>query len=327
MHIAEYLKNHQTPLISIEIIPPTRTGHWEDIKNTVETLKNFGISWTSITSHAHERCMETIAGRSVMRVKKKRLDTNAICVALKHTTGIEVMPHIIVTGFSKDETEDALINLHFFGVENVLALRGDPLGSQLPFQINQLENTYGADLVEQISQMNHGQYLDRIENPLKTNFCIGVAGYPEKHYQAADFQTDLRNLKAKVDRGADFIVTQMFFDNDCYYRFVDAARKIGIHVPIIPGIKPIFKSRHLTTLPQIFHISVPSKLQSFIEKYRHPEDFYRAGTEYSITQCLDLIDNDVPGLHFYTMNQSHPLVEILEVIAKKTENPRPVFHA
>lgn len=318
MHITDLIKNRKnSPLISIEIVPPEKGSAWEDVKQTVETFQNFGISWASVTSHAHERALEVINGNHVLRTKKKRLDTNSICLAMKLSLGVEIMPHLIVSGFSKDETEDALLNMHFFGIDNLLALRGDRLANYLPFKIHQLENNFSADLVEQIVNINEGKHLDEYDGLIKTNFCIGVGGYPEKHYESPDFETDLRNLKLKVDKGADFIITQMFFDNDCFYRFVSECRKIGISIPIIPGIKPLYRKRHLTHLPKIFHVSVPKKLEQLLDKYQKDEDFYKAGTEYTIDQCLDLIAHDVPALHFYTMNQTEPLTEILEQLKIK----------
>lgn len=323
MHILDLLQNRNGKvLISIEILPPDKGDNWNTIRDTILKLKPYGIEWTSVTSHAHRRSLEIVNGHPIVRIRKKKLDTNAMCIAVKLELGIEVMPHLIASGFSKDETEDALLNLHFFGVKNVLALRGDLIPSTLPFQIHHLQNTYSSDLIEQIINMNNGIYLDKLEITTKTDFCIGVAGYPEKHYESPDLKTDLKYVKHKIEKGAHFIITQMFFDNDFFYRFRENLSKIGIKVPIIPGIKPIYATRHITKLPKIFHISVPKKLARILEKYSSEDDIEKAGIEYTASQCLDLIENEVPSVHFYTMNNAEPVSKILEAINAKTETRR-----
>lgn len=302
------------PLFSAELIPPKKGGDWQAICREVAQLKAAGVNWMSVTSHIHERGIEVVNDKPVVRVKKKRLDTNALCIGFKEKLGIEVMPHIICNGFTQDETEDALANLDFFGIENILALRGDPLVGQLPFYVEELRHNYAADLVAQIAAMNQGHYIAEIENAHPTKFCIGVAGYPEKHFEATTVKADLKHLKHKVEAGADFIVTQMFYDNEAYYRFVEAARAIGITVPIIPGIKPVYKLAHITTLPDIFHIGVPEDLRKCLAKYNQPADIRRAGIEYTITQCRDLLDHGIPYIHFFTLSQSNATVEVLRAI-------------
>lgn len=315
MHICEYLKQATAPLFSAEIIPPKKGDAWPKVLQAVERMQQAGISWISITSHVHEREWQEISGLRILRIKRKRLDTNALCIALKVKLGIEVMAHTICCGFTKDETEDALFNLHVLGIDNVLALRGDPISGNVE-PVACLRNEYAADLVEQIVKMNQGAYLDAIANAVRTDFCIGVAGYPEKHYQAKDFASDLAYLKAKVDQGAHFIITQLFFDNDYYYRFVEAARRLGITVPIIPGIKPVYKKTHITTLPEIFHVSVPPALWAIVERYSRPEDIRAAGLEYTIKQCQELLAYGVPALHFYTMSLSDPTILIMHELLR-----------
>lgn len=314
MHICKYLEEAEPEivLVSAELIPPKKGEQWEMVKREVAALQESGVSWVSVTSHSHERSLELSDGRPVVRVRKKRLDTNALCIALKAELGIEVMPHLICHGFTKDETEDALFNLHFLGIENVLLLRGDPLPGQHPTVEEQLHNQYACDLVAQVRQMNHGQYLDVIDNAVPTNFCIGVAGYPEKHHEAADLREDVLRLRDKVDHGANFIITQMFFDNAAYFRFVDEARRLGITAPIIPGIKPVYKKIHLTALPKIFRVSMPPRLIQALEQYDDPADVRKAGTEFTQRQCQELLDAGIPYLHFFTMTSADPTVQIIQ---------------
>jgi len=313
MKITDLVKTSTGPFISIEIIPPRKGVRLETLFAELEALMAHKPAFMSVTSHAHEWSIEKVDGKDVERMKHKRLDTNAICIAAQSRFGIEPTPHIICRGFTKDETEDVLLTLHFHGIENVLALRGDgpPTrgGTATAFA-----NEYASDLVEQIVRMNQGVYLDPIENADKTDFCIGVAGYPEKHFEAPDMATDLANLKKKVDAGAHFIITQMFFDNEAFYRFRDEAKKIGINVPIIPGIKPLYKKEHLEVLPRIFHTKIPQAVRDSIERYTEPDDVYKAGIASSVAQCKDLLAHGVPGLHFYSMSLAKPTSDVLKGI-------------
>ncbi|MDO8552571.1 MAG: methylenetetrahydrofolate reductase [bacterium] len=313
MRIDDLVKQSSKPFISIEIIPPRKGVKLETLFGELEALMRHKPVFMSVTSHAHEWSIEKVNGKEVERMKHKRLDTNAICIAAQARFGIVPTPHIICRGFTKDETEDVLLTLHFHGIENVLALRGDgpPTrgGSASPFA-----NEYASDLVEQIQRMNHGIYLDPIENADKTDFCVGVAGYPEKHFEAPDMATDLANLKKKVDAGAHFIITQMFFDNEAFYRFRDEAHKIGINVPIIPGIKPLYKKEHLEALPRIFHTKIPQAVVDSVSSFIEPDDIYKAGIASTIAQCKDLLAHGVPGIHFYSMSLSKPTSDVLKGI-------------
>lgn len=313
MHVTQYLNNRKgRTLISLEIVPPEKGKSIDQIFQLMENLRRFKPAFFSVTSHAHERIIQKAGGKKVLRVKRKKLDTNAICLELRARYGIEPIPHIICAGFTQDETEDVLYTLNFHGLDNVLALRGEFPHQR--YKPRSHGHRYADDLVQQIVNMNKGIYLDPIENPIKTNFCIGVAGYPEKHAEASDFKTDLKHLKEKVNQGAHFIITQMFFDNRVYYRFVEEARKIGIMVPIIPGIKPIFSKRHLNSLPKIFYVNIPKKLREKMLRYESQDDIRKVGVEHTIRQCQDLIQNNVPCIHFYTMSRIDPTAQILEAI-------------
>jgi methylenetetrahydrofolate reductase (NADPH) len=312
MHLTQHLKNRgEETLISIEIVPPEKGKSIDQIFRAVEDLLRFDPTFVSVTSHAHERVIQKTDGKRVLRVRRKRLDTNAICLELGARYGIEPIPHIICAGFTKDETEDALYTLNFHEIDNVLALRGDPPNNQ-KYKPRSHGHRYAAELVQQIVNLNNGIYLDPIENPIRTNFCTGVAGYPEKHPEAPDLRSDLRHLKEKVDGGAGYVITQMFFDNSIYYRFLEKARKIGITVPIIPGIKPICSLQQLTSVPKAFGITVPEKFREEMLRYETKEEVRSVGLEHTTRQCENLIRNKVPCIHFYTMSKADPTREILK---------------
>lgn len=310
MRITDLVKNSSVPFTSIEIIPPRKGVRIESLFAEIEALMRYKPAFMSVTAHAHEKSIEIVHGKEVERIKHKRLDTNAICIAAKSRFGIEPTPHLICRGFTKDETEDVLLTLHFHGIQNVLALRGDGPKERI-VDGTTFANGYASDLVEQVDRMNNGIYLDPVERAEKTDFCIGVAGYPEKHFEAPDFATDLKNLKKKVDRGAHFIITQMCFDNDAFYRFRDEANRIGIRVPIIPGIKPLYKKEHLEALPRIFHINIPRAVSDPIARFNEPDDIYRAGIAATVAQCKDLLSHGVPGIHFYSMSVAKPTSDVL----------------
>ena len=246
---------------------------------------------------------------------KKRPGTVAICAAIMNKYKVEAVPHLICGGFSKDETENALIDLAFLGIENVLALRGDNLKNERNFVPEKDGNGNSLDLIRQIGDMNSGVYLDReLQNATETNFCIGAAGYPEKHVDAANMQSDLKFLKRKVDAGAEFITTQMFFDNKKYFEYVDLCREAGIHVPIIPGIKPITKKIHLRALPSIFNMDIPEPLASELHDAKDDAAARQIGIEWCIQQCKELKASNVPALHFYTMSFSSATKDVVSQV-------------
>ncbi|KKW47876.1 hypothetical protein A3C21_03425 [Candidatus Kaiserbacteria bacterium RIFCSPHIGHO2_02_FULL_59_21] len=307
MKVTDLIKHSTKPFTSIEIIPPKKGTRMETLFGELEGLMRYKPAFMSVTSHAHERTIEEVNGKKIERIKNKRLDTNAICIAAQSRFGVVPTPHVICRGFTKDETEDMLLTLRFHGLENVLALRGDG-----PPNDGEFANIYASDLVEQMQRMNRGEYLDPMENADKTDFCIGVAGYPEKHFEAPDFDTDLKNLKKKIDAGSHFIITQMFFDNTAFYSFRDEIARRGINVPVIPGIKPLYKKQHLEALPRIFYTKIPQAVQDSINRFEKEEDIYRAGIDSTIAQCKDLLAHGVPGIHFYSMSVAKPTSDVLE---------------
>lgn len=244
-----------------------------------------------------------------------RPGTVGICAAIKHKYNVDTIPHVLCGGFSKEETEYLLVDCHYLGIENVMALRGDAMSHQKFFEPSNGGHHYACDLVKQIQNLNKGKYLhDVIEADDKADFCVGVAGYPEKHVEAPSLNSDLKRLKEKVDAGADYVVTQMFFDNSKYFEFVKEARNAGIDVPIIPGIKPIAISRHLQMLPQVFKIDIPEPLISAVEKCKNNKEVRQVGIEWCIQQSKELMEGGAPVLHYYSMGKSSNIEQIAKAV-------------
>jgi methylenetetrahydrofolate reductase (NADPH) len=247
------------------------------------------------------------------RVTRKRPGTIALAAAVKYKYNVNVVPHVLCGGFTKEETENVLIEMNFLGINDVLALRGDPPKGSRVFMPEKEGHTYTSDLVKQISDMNTGKYLDPdLKNASPTAFCVGVAGYPEKHFEAPNLKTDLLNLKRKVDAGAQYVVTQMFFDNARFYAFRDACREAGITVPIIPGIKPVSALNDMSLLPQTFHIDIPEELVHEFSKCKTDEEVRETGIEWAAAQSRDLLKNEVPGIHYYTLGRSDNIARIVK---------------
>ena len=276
----------------------------------------FNPAFVDVTYHREEYIERPRKGGGYDKIStKKRPGTVAICAAIMNKYKVEAVPHLICGGFSKDETENALIDLAFLGIENVLALRGDNLKNERNFVPEKDGNGNSLDLIRQIGDMNNGLYLDpELQNATETNFCIGAAGYPEKHVDAANIQSDLKFLKRKVDAGAEFITTQMFFDNKKYFEYVDLCREAGIHVPIIPGIKPITKKIHLRALPSIFNMDIPEPLASELHDAKDDAAARQIGIEWCIQQCKELKASNVPALHFYTMSFSSATKDVVSQV-------------
>jgi len=307
MKVTEHLaKANGKTLFSIEILPPLKGKSMSEIYEAIDPLLEFSPSFIDVTYHREEYVYKKHPdGLLEKKSVRKRPGTVGICAAIMTKYGIDAVPHIICGGFSKDETENALIDLSFLGIDNVLVLRGDSIKSEGSFVPEPDGNAYAIDLLKQVVQMNNGHYLDDdLQGVAPTHFCIGVAGYPEKHFEAPNMRSDLKYLKAKVDAGAEYIVTQMFFDNSKYFHFVDMCRKEGINVPIIPGIKVMTTLKQLNILPSIFHIDIPHELAEAVEKADTPQKVKEAGIEWSIHQCKELKAAGVPCIHFYTMGNS-----------------------
>jgi len=316
MKVIDTIKAAKNTVFSFELLPPFKGNDASKLYQTIESLTDFDPKYINITTHRDEvEFKEMKDGSIVKRTIRKRPGTVAIAAAIQHKYNIPVVPHILCGGFTKSETEHVLIDLNFLGINNVLALRGDGIKGQSVFQPTENGHANANQLVQQIRDLGEGKYLDEdLKNNLPLDFCIGVAGYPEKHFEAPNLDSDLKYLKQKVDAGADYIVTQMFFDNKVYFDFVDRCRSMGITIPIIPGIKPINLMNQLTVLPKIFAIDLPQELASELSKCKSNEDARRVGTEWSIHQSKELVAKKVPSLHIYTYGISDNVKEIVKAV-------------
>lgn len=311
MKIIDHLAQKAKPLFSFEIIPPARGSSGQYIIDIVEQLKKFNPPFIDVTSHSAEAFYEDMNDGSIKRrIKRKRPGTIGICGVIQNRFNIDTVAHILVNGFSKEETEDALIELNFLGIHNVLALRGDETNYAKPLHNNKSTNTYAIDLVTQINNLKQGIYLDEIINSSPLDFCIGVAGYPEKHFEAPNLKTDIAFLKKKIEAGAEFITTQMFFENSSYFEFLRHCREDGITVPIIPGIKILNNKRHLNTIPKNFHVNLPDALVD--EVLNKPEQAGDIGIEWAVQQCQELLDNGADCIHFYVMNDTKSAIKVID---------------
>jgi methylenetetrahydrofolate reductase (NADPH) len=299
-------------LFSIEIIPPMKGQHLGELMSHIEPLMEFKPPFIEVTYHREEYVEKVVDGVSKRIPIRKRPGTLGICASIMQRFQIEAVPHVICGGFTKEETEDFLIDLHYLGIENALLLRGDQEKGEAQFVPKPGGHAYANELVEQVAAMNQGILLHEETESLPTNFCIGVAGYPEKHIDAVSFDQDLKYLKQKVEAGADYIVTQMFFDNAKYFDFVKKCREIGIQVPIIPGLKPLATERQLDILPEIFHLEIPSEFVNEARKCANNAAIKQLGIEWAVQQGKELIQAGVPALHFYTMSKSDSVRAIAE---------------
>jgi methylenetetrahydrofolate reductase (NADPH) len=310
--VLDALNASNKTLFSFEVLPPLKGESIQSLYNHLDPLMEFKPSFVDVTYHRQEYVYkETANGLLEKRVTRKRPGTVGICTAIMNKYKVETVPHIICGGFTKEETENALIDLNFLGIQNVLALRGDAIKSEGKFYPEPKGNNYALDLIEQINSMNDGHYIDQdLKHTTRTNFCIGVAGYPEKHFEAPNMQSDLKYLKMKIDAGADYIVTQMFFDNRKYFEFVDLCRTQGINCPIVPGLKPMVNKKQLQILPSLFHVDIPMELTSAIEDCRTDQDVKNVGIEWCIEQSKALKDAGVPCLHYYSMGKSSDVAAV-----------------
>ncbi|MAP01508.1 MAG: methylenetetrahydrofolate reductase [NAD(P)H] [Flavobacteriales bacterium] len=315
MKVTEHISNSKDTIFSFEILPPLKGKGIEDLYAGIDPLMEFNPPFINVTYHREEYQYKEMGNGLLKKVSvRKRPGTVGICAAIMNKYKIDAIPHLICGGFSKEETESALIDLKFLGVDNVLALRGDPIKSEQIFTPAQGGNAYALDLIKQMDEMNQGQYLHEETKNNPSNFCIGTAGYPEKHFEAMNMSTDLKYLKMKVDAGADFIVTQMFFDNSKYFSFVKKCREIGINIPIIPGIKPITTLKHISFLPKFFHIDFPEELSLELSKCKTNEQVKQVGKEWGISQAKELKNNNVPVIHFYTMGKGESVKNIAKAV-------------
>ncbi len=307
MKVTEHLDNAAGPLISFEIIPPKRGGDLRSLLALIEDLAQHRPPFIDITSHAAEVIYEETPNGYRRRVTRKRPGTLGVCALVQNKFNIDAVPHVLCEGFTRSETEDFLIELHYLGIDNVLAVRGDATGHSKP--PTRARNTYASDLIAQINDMNKGQYLEEIEDPSPTEFCIGAAGYPEKHFEAPNLVADIRRVKEKVESGAEYIVTQMFFENRHFFAFVDECRAQGIDVPIIPGIKILTSVGQVSSIPRTFYCEIPSSLSDEIEA--DPDHAKDIGIAWAAEQAGELLDSGVASVHFYVMSGSSAVRRVI----------------
>lgn len=307
MKVTDHIKNAKgKTLFSFEIIPPKKGNSIEELYNNIDPLMDFKPPFIDVTT-SREEYVYIDKGNGLLdrKITRMRPGTVGICAAIKHKYDVDTIPHVLCGGFTKEETEYVLVDCHYLGIDNVMALRGDAMKGEQYFEPVEGGNNFASDLVKQMSDLNRGKYLhDVIESHYKTNFCIGVAGYPEKHLEAPSLNNDLKRLKEKVDAGADYVVTQMFFDNKKYFEFIEKAKAIGINVPIIPGIKPIAVKKHLQLLPQVFKIDIPEDLINAVDACKDNKQVRQVGVEWAIQQSKELKEAGVPVLHYYSMGKS-----------------------
>ncbi|WP_299434515.1 methylenetetrahydrofolate reductase [NAD(P)H] [uncultured Maribacter sp.] len=312
MKVTDHIKNAKgETLFSFEIVPPVKGKNIQQLYDNIDPLMEFNPPFIDVTTSREEYVYIKKSGLLDKQITRMRPGTVGICASLKHKYNVDTVPHVLCGGFTKEETEYMLVDCQYLGIDNVMALRGDAMREEQYFTPTKGGHPYAASLVSQIQNLNTGKYLHD-DTPMENNanFCIGVAGYPEKHLEAPSLQSDLKRLKEKVDAGADYIVTQMFFDNQKYFQFVEAAKEIGINVPIIPGIKPIAVKRHLQLLPQVFKIDLPQDLIDAVDGCENNKAVRQVGIEWAIQQSKELKEAGVPVLHYYSMGKSDNVFSI-----------------
>ena len=314
MKVIDIIHNAKKTLFTFEILPPLKGHTIEDVYQTIDTLLPYNPAYINITNHQQEIVyVEHIDGSIERRMMRKRPGTIGLSAAIQHRYNIPVVPHLICGGHSKDQLEDQLVELAFLGIDNVLALRGDAMHGERRFTPSVGGYDHSDQLVKQIYDLRNGEYLDdSLKNSKGIEFCVGIAGYPEKHSESPNLEKDIDMLKMKIDKGAEYIVTQLFFINDYFYKFVDLCHKHHIDVPIIAGIKPLQKMRDLLLLPQTFHVEIPNHFVDQIEKAKDASDIRKIGVEYSIKQVEDLLKQQVSGIHFYTQGKAISVAKVVE---------------
>lgn len=314
MKVTDHIHQAKGTVVSFEVLPPLKGKGIQALYDHLDPLMEFKPSFINVTYHRSESMFKKKPDGTFEQVEiRKRPGTVGICAAIMNRYKIDAVAHLICGGFSRQETEDALIDLNFLGIDNVLVLRGDAPKNMSFFEPDPHGHKYAIDLLKQVMSMNRGQYLEEdLKSAVYTKFCAGVAGYPEKHFEAPNLDADLRYLKAKVDEGADYIVTQMFFDNKKYFDFVDRCKAAGINVPIIPGLKAITSKKHLTVLPKTFHVDIPDDLSSAISECKKDDDVAKVGVEWLIQQSKELKQYGVPVLHYYTLGKAQVVVDVVK---------------
>lgn len=323
--VIDILRTSKAPFASFELVPPLKGSDVSRLYDSIEPLMEFAPPFINVTCHRDEvEYVPNDDGTFTRLTLAKRPGTVAIVAAImRRWPQLEIVPHVICGGASRSKMESELLDLHFLGIQNVVALRGDAIPGQRYFIPEADGFAHTDELVDMISHLNQGKYLDpTVKNGLSTDFCVGVAAYPEKHYEAANLATDIQHLKRKVEAGSDYIVTQMFFDNDCFFRFVERCREAGITVPIIPGLKPLSTKRQIDLLPRSFHIDIPQELVTMMSQTKNADEAYEAGIAWCIRQSRELLEYGVPAIHYYTMAKTDNVCRIVRSVFKAEGNAR-----
>ncbi|MEM1413515.1 MAG: methylenetetrahydrofolate reductase [Myxococcota bacterium] len=310
MKVTEHLDRATNPFVTFEIIPPKRGSSARDVLNLVDELSKHRPPFIDITSHPAEIVYEETPEGIQRHIKRKRPGTLGVCALIQNKYGIDAVPHVLCRGFTQQETEDFLIELRYLGIDNILAIRGDDKGYNKPLRDGRTRNDFACDLISQVNAMNQGKFLDAYLDAEPTTFCVGCSGYPEKHFEAPNLDADIRRVKEKVDAGAEYIVTQMFFDNQRYFDFVDRLREAGVTVPVIPGLKVLTLKRHLTNIPAVFHCDIPEvfarELESADKKHR-----MEVGVQWAVRQARELLERGAPSVHFYVMSSAKAINQVM----------------
>ncbi|MBS9462305.1 methylenetetrahydrofolate reductase [NAD(P)H] [Flagellimonas sp. 389] len=316
MKVTDHIKKAKgETLFSFEIIPPVKGKSIQELYNNIDPLMEFNPPFIDVTTSREEYVYIDRDGLLDKKLTRMRPGTLGICASITHKYNVDTVPHVLCGGFTKEETEYLLVDCHYLGIDNVMALRGDAMREEKYFEPTKGGHPYASSLVQQIQELNCGNYLHEvIETDNCADFCIGVAGYPEKHMEAPSLKSDLKRLKEKVELGADYVVTQMFFDNKKYFEFVDAARDMGIHIPIIPGIKPLAVKKHLQLLPQVFRVDIPEDLVDAVENCKNNKEVRQVGVDWCIQQSKELKEANVPVLHYYSMGKSDNIKAVAAAI-------------
>ena len=312
MRVTDHLARATEPLISFEIIPPLRGGNVQTLMGLIEDLARHEPPFMDVTSHAAEVSYEEDAEGIRRKVRRKRPGTLGVCALIQNKYQIDAVPHVLCQGFTREETEDFLIELKFLGIDNVLAVRGDESAYEKPLQYGRSANRDAAELVKQIADMNRGRYLEAdLLDAEPTAFCVGAAGYPEKHFEAPNLEADLRFTKHKADQGADYLVTQMFFDNTKFEAYIEACREKGIEIPILPGLKILTSKAQLRSIPRRFYCDIPPALADEVDAAKD-EDVLDIGVEWAAQQTRELMEMGVPSIHFYVMQSAQAVNRLME---------------
>lgn len=320
MKVIEHLAQAKEPLISFEIIPPKRGGEIRSLLAVIEDIAKFNPPFIDITSHGAEIIYEETPKGIQKKILRKRPGTLGICALIQNKYNIDAVPHILCRNFTREETEDFLIELGYLEIENVLAIRGDDNGFIKPVPSGRSANNFAADLVKQVTDMNSGKYLEEgLLDARPSNFCVGVSGYPEKHFEAPNLKADVRYTKEKINAGAEYIVTQMLFDNKAYFNYVDLCKEEGIQVPIIPGLKILTQKSHLTSVPRNFYINLPDEFTGEVMEAK-PEHVLEIGVNWAAKQVEELLNANVPSIHFYIMQNSKPINLLMKKLKLYKEN-------